>query len=86
MAPAAQPEPELAAADRQALRELVLAHPRALEEPRQLARFLCGLTSPATSRARLMRHPSFGIFAERSFVQVASFSERLLSAGHDAEA
>jgi ATP-dependent DNA helicase RecQ len=83
-APSAQAEPALAAADQQALRELVLEHPRALQEPRQLARFLCGLTSPATSRARLTRQPSFGIFAERSFVQVASFCERLLGAGHDA--
>ncbi len=74
----AQPEPALSAADRQALHELRLEHPQALEEPRQLARFSCGLTSPATSRARLTRHPSFGIFAEHSFVQVLRLCEGLL--------
>jgi ATP-dependent DNA helicase RecQ len=34
---------------------------RACAVSRQLARFLCGLTSPATSRERLGRHPSFGL-------------------------
>jgi ATP-dependent DNA helicase RecQ len=33
---------------------------QALTTPRQLARFLCGITSPRASRARLARHPSFG--------------------------
>ncbi|HEX7764347.1 MAG TPA: RecQ family ATP-dependent DNA helicase [Cellvibrio sp.] len=42
------------------------AHP-ALEQPRQLARFLCGLPSPATSRSRLKSHPAFGALAEVSF-------------------
>jgi ATP-dependent DNA helicase RecQ len=70
----------LPARDEQALRELMLEHPRALEEPRQLARFLCGLTSPATSRARLGRHPSFGALAERSFVQVLRLCQRLSGA------
>jgi ATP-dependent DNA helicase RecQ len=74
----AQPEPALSAADQQALHELMLEQPRALEEPRQLARFLCGLTSPAVSRARLARHACFGILAERSFVQVLRLCERLL--------
>ncbi len=45
----------------------------ALQHPRQLARFLCGLTSPATSRARLSRHPRFGCFAELSFADVLDF-------------
>jgi ATP-dependent DNA helicase RecQ len=42
------------------------AHP-ALQQPRQLARFLCGLPSPATSRSRLKSHPAFGALAEVSF-------------------
>lgn len=40
-------------------------HPKALAEPRQLTRFLCGLTSPALSAAKLTRHPLFGA-AERT--------------------
>jgi ATP-dependent DNA helicase RecQ len=74
-------EPALSDRDQEALCELVRQHAGAIEEPRQLARFLCGLTSPATSRARLTRHPYFGIFAERSFVQVLCLAERVLGAG-----
>lgn len=39
----------------------------ALAHPRQRARFLCGLTSPATTRARLTRHRLFGSLAEVPF-------------------
>lgn len=56
--------------DREALRGLVASHAGALGEARQLARFLCGLTSPATTRSRLSRHPSFGALAERRFAEV----------------
>ncbi len=52
------------------LAELVEAHPDALGTPRQQARFLCGLTSPATTGAKLSRHPLFGAFAERRFAEV----------------
>jgi len=48
-----------------------------LQHPRQLARFLCGLTSPATSRARLGKHPRFGSFAELPFSDVLDFVERI---------
>jgi ATP-dependent DNA helicase RecQ len=46
------------------------AHPEALGEPRQAARFLCGLSSPAISRARLGRHPRFGAVEDRPFALV----------------
>jgi ATP-dependent DNA helicase RecQ len=42
----------------------------ALAAPRQLARFLCGLTSPATSRAGLKRDQRFGALAEVPFLEV----------------
>jgi ATP-dependent DNA helicase RecQ len=64
--------------DRGDLRALADAHPRALGEPRQLARFLCGLTSPATTRARLSRHALFGALAERRFVQVVDYAAGVL--------
>jgi ATP-dependent DNA helicase RecQ len=38
-----------------------------LRQPRQLARFLCGLPSPATSRSTLKSHGAFGALAEVSF-------------------
>ncbi|MEM6277952.1 MAG: ATP-dependent DNA helicase RecQ [Verrucomicrobiota bacterium] len=44
-------------------------HP-ALRQPRQLARFLCGITSPATSRARMQRDERFGALAEVPFEDV----------------
>ena len=39
----------------------------ALAHPRQLTRFLCGLTSPASSRARLSKHPDFGALSSVPF-------------------
>ncbi len=68
-------------ADQQAaLRDLVRNNGRALEEPRQLARFLCGLSSPATTRARLTRQPLFGALAEHPFAQVMRLAADLLGA------
>jgi ATP-dependent DNA helicase RecQ len=71
----AQRVPELEAAptiavDRTALKELAEAHPEALATPRQRARFLCGLTSPATTRAKLSRHTLFGALADQRFADV----------------
>ncbi|MEX1119597.1 MAG: RecQ family ATP-dependent DNA helicase [Terrimicrobiaceae bacterium] len=39
----------------------------ALLSPRQQARFLCGITSPATSRDRLSKHPAFARFEDVPF-------------------
>jgi ATP-dependent DNA helicase RecQ len=52
------------------LSALVAAHPTALGEPRQLARFLCGISSPATGSGRLTRHPWFGRLAAHRFPDV----------------
>jgi ATP-dependent DNA helicase RecQ len=48
----------------------------ALATPRQLARFLCGLTSPATTRARLRNHADFGRLAATPFADVLKFVEQ----------
>ncbi len=53
-------------------------HP-ALNHPRQLARFLCGITSPAANRARLGRHTDFGALGEFPFRKVMD----LLAPGSD---
>ncbi|MDK1022200.1 MAG: ATP-dependent DNA helicase RecQ [Candidatus Hydrogenedentes bacterium] len=44
----------------------------ALDTSRQLARFLCGLSSPATSRARLRGHPLFGALEGVPFHEVVA--------------
>lgn len=46
------------------------SNPEALADPRQAARFLCGLSSPATSRARLTSTPQFGILESYPFREV----------------
>jgi ATP-dependent DNA helicase RecQ len=48
------------------------AHP-ALAAPRQMARFLCGLSSPATSRAKLTRDRRFGAPADVPFARVLEY-------------
>jgi ATP-dependent DNA helicase RecQ len=56
-------------------RTLREGNPEALGEARQAARFLCGLTSPATTKARLTRHPLFGALEEMRFASVLSWCE-----------
>jgi ATP-dependent DNA helicase RecQ len=56
--------------DEQKLGALRTAHPDALGAPRQRARFLCGITSPATTRAKLTRDPLFGAAADHRFADV----------------
>ena len=41
-----------------------------LRDPRSLARFLCGVTSPGITRARLSRHALFGALEHIPFKQV----------------
>jgi ATP-dependent DNA helicase RecQ len=56
--------------DRAVLAELRQKHPEALRAPRQCARFLCGLTSPRLTRAKLTRHPLFGSLGKDPFPRV----------------
>lgn len=49
----------------------------ALRQGRQIARFLCGLSSPATTRAKLHRDPRFGVLAEHPFLEVLAQVESL---------
>ncbi|HSO39413.1 MAG TPA: RecQ family ATP-dependent DNA helicase, partial [Labilithrix sp.] len=62
--------------DVQAVRRARADHPGALGEPRQLARWLSGLPSPALSRAKLTRHPLSGELARRPFREVLEWCER----------
>jgi len=47
----------------------------ALASPRQLARFLCGMSSPASTRARLAKHDAFGLLADLPFAEVLIISQ-----------
>jgi ATP-dependent DNA helicase RecQ len=46
----------------------------ALASPRQLARFFCGLSSPATTRAKLTRDPAFGSLQDVPFAKVMAWA------------
>ena len=58
------------------LRELRTEDYEALATPRQLTRFLCGLSSPATTRARLRDHPMFGALRSVPFHEVLTFVQK----------
>jgi ATP-dependent DNA helicase RecQ len=75
--PALPPQPSLpAGADLAAIRAVSAEQPVALGSPRQLARFLCGLSSPWLGRARLGRHPLFGALEDRPFAEVLDWCAR----------
>lgn len=57
------------------LRSLRGEHPEALGEPRQVARFLCGLHSPALTKHGLTRNTFFGVLQERRFPEVLAWCE-----------
>ena len=46
----------------------------ALATPRQLARFLCGMASPAATRARLTRHNAFALLSDLPFSEVLAIA------------
>ena len=52
------------------VRELAAQKHAALATPLQLARFLCGMASPAANRARLTRHEAFGLLTQLPFAEV----------------
>lgn len=53
----------------------------ALETPRQMTRFLCGLGSPRATREKLNKHPLFGAWAGRPFREVLNFVEGRMLVG-----
>jgi ATP-dependent DNA helicase RecQ len=70
------PPPIEAAVPAAELAALAAAHPDALGHPRQRARFLCGLASPAQARHKLGRHALFGALAAHRFADVLAWCER----------
>ncbi len=78
--PAAEPKPPIETSiSIDALAALRDDHRDALGMPRQQARFLSGITSPATSRAKLTRDPLFGSLAERRFADVLAWCEETIA-------
>jgi ATP-dependent DNA helicase RecQ len=62
--------PSFTAEDSDQIRELIFEEHPALSTPRQVARFLCGLTSPATVKAKLTKRSEFGRFPTTPFRDV----------------
>ncbi|MCB1091933.1 MAG: RecQ family ATP-dependent DNA helicase, partial [Verrucomicrobiae bacterium] len=50
----------------------------ALRQARQMARFLCGIISPAAARERLLTHDAFGLLAQVPFQTVLTQVESML--------
>ncbi|MBK8094219.1 MAG: RecQ family ATP-dependent DNA helicase [Verrucomicrobiaceae bacterium] len=71
------PAPPITTEHVAAIRELQNERHASLRTARQLARFLCGLTSPATSRERLGRHDSFGLLERIPFADVLAQTESM---------
>jgi len=65
-------------ADTRFIRDIADERRTALTAPRQLTRFLCGLTSPATTRAKLGKHAGFGRYATVPFRQVHARVEEVM--------
>lgn len=60
---------------RAAVRRLKAERHAALRTPRQMARFLCGITSPATTQAKLRKHAMFGQLESVPFAEVLKLAE-----------
>jgi ATP-dependent DNA helicase RecQ len=73
--PLPPPHPIEALIDEHAFRRLCDTQPVALATPRRRARFLCGLTSPAFTSAKLSRHALFGALEDRRFAEVLAWCE-----------
>ncbi len=69
------PERAITLAEAGQIRELVRARHPALRHPRQLARFLCGISSPAAQRDKLTKHECFGLLATVPFDTVLAHAE-----------
>jgi ATP-dependent DNA helicase RecQ len=66
---------ELSTAEVESWHELRDNYSEVLSEPRQAARFLCGLSSPAFTRNKLTKSPLFGSLTDRRFADVLAWCE-----------
>jgi ATP-dependent DNA helicase RecQ len=70
------PPVQMGEAESNMLNELRAEGFAALKSVRQVARFLCGITSPAATREKLGRHPMFGALSHVPFREVMAFAEQ----------
>jgi ATP-dependent DNA helicase RecQ len=70
-----RPEREITIADLKLIQSVRAEGHAALRSTRPLARFLCGISSPATTRDRLTRHDAFGALEEVPFLKVLEHLE-----------
>ena len=68
--------PQFSGDDEEEVRTLIFDDLPALGTPRQLTRFLCGLSSPATVRAKLTKRPEFGRYSTVPFRLVMALVEK----------
>ena len=66
----ATPIPPFTYSDTEQITDLILEELPSLATPRAVTRFLCGLTSPATTRAKLTKRAEFGRYATAPFRHV----------------
>ncbi len=70
--------PAFSEKDETRTRELISLGHESIRSPRQLTRFLCGITSPATTRAKLRQSNNmFGAYRSSPFKATLDFVERL---------
>jgi len=62
--------PQITAKPRELIADVQGEHHTALQQARQLARFLCGIPSPATARSSLRKHKAFGALEHLGFQQL----------------
>lgn len=66
-----------------AIQALIAEGHAALRAPRQVARFLCGITSPAVSRDKLTRKDAYGLLQSYPFQQVLDQCESMMGTASD---
>jgi ATP-dependent DNA helicase RecQ len=81
--PGAALPPIASRVDLDAFAALCEGQPVALGEPRQQARLLCGLTSPASASARLSRHQLFGVLEDYPFADVLAWCQAATATAPD---
>ncbi len=72
--------PSLGSGDRTAIQKLIAERYSSIETPRQLTRFLCGINSPATTRARLRKETNlFGAYDSIPFKTVLKTVQEIIN-------
>lgn len=74
-----RPRPEMSEAFWDQAKELRNQHPHVLDSPSRVARFLCGISSPKLTRAKLTKDLLFGVFGKVSYRQVLERADQLIA-------